>query len=99
MDLCRREPVDEGRPRPDGYPLQAFADADDDDGRAVRLEAPDGGAVGFEQAGDLVADRGEEVARFGTRGDERRYAPQRRLLLRECSGGGSQSVGRHAWRS
>src|SRR5207237_1010462 len=54
-----------------------------DDERSALLEPEDRGRAGAEDARALLRDRFEDALRLGLRGDERRYPPERSLLLRE----------------
>ena len=54
---------------------------------AVALESEHSGDVGPEQCLDLSGERVEQRSRLDSIGDQRRHAPQRRLLLGELSEG------------
>ena len=51
--------------------------------RVVGLEAHQGRRIGAHEPADLLVDRREQLVLRHAAGDERRHAPQRRLLLRQ----------------
>ena len=66
---------------PDAHDVRLHAGARDDGGQPIRVEPTQNCEIQVQEPVDLVGDRGEDLGRRRRARDERRHAPQRRLLV------------------